>query len=236
MIKYSVPFDHIILDDFLELQKARELSNEFLDFDDHRWFYYNNPLENKKACNDYHLFPSETYRFFKYLNGPEFVEYLCNITGIKKLYPDYGLHGAGWHMHGRGGKLNVHLDYNIHPKLKLQRKLNLIYYLTEDWQTEWGGGLELWSHNEDTNQPKKLVKTIDNIFNRAVVFDTTQHSWHGFATPLNCPENIYRKSIAMYYLIDPPSDAVQRMRALYSPSSEQTDNPEIKKLIEERVK
>lgn len=236
MQKFSDPIDHIIIDDFLSIEKAKELSNEFPTFDSSVWFYYNNPLENKKTCNDYHKFPPETYRFFKYLNSPEFVEYICNITGIKKLYPDYGLHGAGWHMHGQGGKLNVHLDYNIHPKLKLQRKLNLIYYLTEDWDSKWGGGLELWSHNLETNEPKDLVKVIENKFNRAILFDTTQNSWHGFATPLICPENVYRKSIAMYYLIDPPENTTPRMRALYSPSSDQKNNSEIKKLIEERVK
>lgn len=236
MKKYSVPFDHIILDNFLDKEQAIILSNEFPEFDDKRWFYYNNPLENKKTCNEYYSFPSATYKFFKYLNSPEFVEYLCTITGIKKLYPDYGLHGAGWHIHGRGGKLNVHLDYNIHPKLNLQRKLNLIYYLTENWETQWGGGLELWSHDDETNQPKKLVKKIDNIFNRAIIFDTTQNSWHGFPEPLKCPEHTYRKSLAVYYLTDPPEGTDPRPRALYAPYKEQEKNPEILNLIEERIK
>jgi Rps23 Pro-64 3,4-dihydroxylase Tpa1-like proline 4-hydroxylase len=156
------------------------------------------------------------------------------MTGIQSLYPDIGLHGAGWHIHGTGGKLNVHLDYSLHPKLNLQRKLNLILYLTEDWDSSWGGGLELWSHDEQTNKPKKCEKVIDNVFNRAVIFDTTQNSWHGFPEPITCPEGTYRKSIAFYYLTDPPENVDKRKRALYAPYKEQETNVEILELIKKR--
>ena len=132
--------------------------------------------------------------------------------------------------------MNVHLDYSIHPKLKLQRKLNLIIYLEEDWNTEWGGNLEFWSHNKEKNKPDKIFVTIDNTFNRAVLFDTTQNSWHGFPEPLTCPEGKYRKSLAVYYLTDPPEGTDQRPRALYAPTKEQENDPEILKLIQERVK
>lgn len=132
--------------------------------------------------------------------------------------------------------MNVHLDYSIHPKLKLQRKLNLILYLSENWDSQWGGGLELWSHNKETNKPDNKVVTIDNIFNRAILFDTTQNSWHGFPTPLTCPEGIYRKSIAVYYLTDPPEGVDPRPRALYAPTKEQENDLNILTLIEERVK
>ena len=35
-------------------------------------------------------------------------------------------------------------DFNIHDKLKLERKLNLLIYLNEDWSPDFGGELELW--------------------------------------------------------------------------------------------
>lgn len=234
--KFENPFDHFVIDNFLEINWARLLSNDFLDYNDSNWFYYDTPLENKRTLNDYHRFPKETYKFLQYLNSTQFIQYLENLTGIKNLYPDYGLHGAGWHCHSTGGKLNIHLDYNLHPKLDLQRKLNLILYLTENWDKNWGGGLELWTHNHITNQPKEKYKNVENVFNRAIVFDTTQNSWHGFPNELICPKNVYRKSIAMYYLIDPPENTVKRMRALYAPREDQKDNLEIRKLIEQRSK
>ena len=230
------PFNHVVIDNFLEEELAKKLSAEFMDYNDPSWFCYNNPLEHKKTSNNWYHFPSETYKYMSYLNSEEFIKKIEDVTSISGLYPDIGLHGAGWHIHGRGGKLNVHKDYSIHPKLKLQRKLNIIIYLTEGWNPEWGGGLELWSHNEETNRPHKKVKTVDYKFNRAVIFDTTQNSWHGFADPLTCPDNVHRKSIAMYYLTNPPAEVDERQRALYAASDAQQDDPTINKFIEERAK
>jgi Rps23 Pro-64 3,4-dihydroxylase Tpa1-like proline 4-hydroxylase len=152
------------------------------------------------------------------------------------IVPDYGLHGAGYHIHKGGDHLNIHLDYSIHPKTNLQRKFNLILYLTPNWDPKWGGGLELWSHNYDTNQPKEKVKVVENIFRRAVIFDTTQHSWHGISEPINCPDNVFRKSIAMYYLTHVTKTADLRKRALYAPLDYQKENKKILELINERAK
>lgn len=230
------PYVHYIIDNFLSENEALELSNEFMDFNSPNWYEYNNPLEIKKACNNYYCFPEKTYNFFQYLNSPDFLQKISDITGLQEIHGDVGLHGAGWHIQGRGSKLNVHLDYSIHPKLKLQRKFNFIYYLTPNWNDEWGGNLELWSHDEQTGQPKELIKTVSNKFNRVVLFDASQNSWHGFSTPMTCPEGVYRKSIAMYYHIKPNTDAPERTRALYAPSEEQKDDLKILELIENRVK
>ena len=230
-----IPYDHWVLDDFFPVDVARRLANEFPDYNEPNWHWYNNPLENKKAKNHWYEFPQLTYQIFSHLNSTEFIETIREITGIQTLYPDVGLHGGGWHMHSRGGKLNIHLDYVINPKLDLQRKLNLIVYLTEDWDTSWGGGLELWSHNEETNLPDKREVVIDNIFNRAILFDTTQNSWHGLPQPITCPEGTYRKSIAVYYMTDLPEDTNQRKRALYAPTKEQANDSEVLDFIKERV-
>lgn len=230
------PFDHIVIDNFLEEPLARQLASEFMDYSNPNWFNYNNPLEHKKTNNNWYHFPPATYSFMSFLNSPSFIKKIESISSIPNLIPDIGLHGAGWHIHGRGGKLNIHLDYSIHPKLKLLRKLNLILYLSEEWNPEWGGGLELWSHDEKTGKPLKVETVVEVKFNRAILFDTTQYSWHGFPNPLNCPDGVYRKSIAMYYLVETLEDVDQRNRALYAPSKEQENDPNIIKLIEERSK
>lgn len=234
MFKY--PFTHTVTDNFLDHDLAQKLSQEFLPYQDTNWYFYNNPLENKKTINNWYLFPSTTYKFFNYLNSQEFIDKLKQQFSIETLYPDPGLHGAGWHIHGKGGKLNVHLDYNLHPKLGLQRKLNLILYLSENWDSAWGGNLEFWSHDSTNNEPKQKEAVIECQFNRAVIFDTTENSWHGFPQEINCPINYYRKSIAMYYLVDPPEQSEPRYRALYAPTEEQKNNSSIKELILNRVK
>ena len=95
--------------------------------------------------------------------------------------------------------------------------------------------MELWSHDEENNLPLNREVVVDNIFNRAILFDTTQNSWHGLPQPITCPEGVYRKSIAVYYMTDIPEDANQRKRALYAPTKEQENNSEVLEFIKERV-
>ncbi len=213
---YSNPFDHWVIDNFLDVEDAKLLSNQFIDYDSSQDIvHYHDWIAEKKACNSWNRFPPLTYKTFSNLLSLDFVSRLSEITGITPLYPDIGLHGGGWHMHKAGGNLAIHLDYSIHPKMSLQRKLNLILYLEEDYDPAWGGGLEYWSHDTDNNKPYKKVKEIEPIFNRAVLFDTTQNSWHGFPTPITCPEGKMRKSFAVYYMTEITSTAVDRYKAHY---------------------
>ena len=234
LFQSAEPYNHIVIDHFFEDGAARALVEEFPDFNSPLWYSYDNAIEKKRAMNNWDRFPKTTYKVFTYLNSPEFVRTLEEWTGIDRLYPDIGLHGGGWHAHGRGGKLNVHLDYSIHPKLQLERRLNLIVYLTPGWQPSWGGGLQLWSHNEATNSPKECVKVVDNVFNRAVLFDTTQNSWHGLPDAIACPEGEIRRSIAVYYLSEPKENAAKRGKALFAPHEDQKNDPSVLDLIRKR--
>jgi hypothetical protein len=230
------PFDHVVIDNFFTDEMVAQLVAEFPAYDaEGVWnAHYNNPIENKKACNHWDKFPRNTYQALHYLCGAAFEHAVEKITGRTGIQADIGLHGGGWHAHATNGKLNIHVDYNIHPKLQLQRHYNLIVYITPDWNPEWGGGLELWSHDPETNSPKKLVKTVENQFNRAVLFDTTQNSWHGLPADLNCPKGIVRQSLAVYYVTDPPQDADPRGKALFVPYGEQANDPAVLELIKKR--
>ena len=228
------PFDHCLVEDFFLPDVAKELETEFIDFEDSDWFSYKNPIEDKKALNDWNRFPSLTYKVFQELLSKEFVCLLEKLLD-EKVYVDNGLHGGGWHIHGVGGNLNPHLDYSIHPKMGKLRKLNIIVYMSSNLLSDHGGYLGLWSHNLLENSPDKLIKEIEPRFNRAVLFDTTQNSWHGISRPLIQPEGIYRKSLAVYYLVDPPSVVDGRQRALFAPREEQKGNQEILKLIKTRA-
>ena len=228
------PFDFVVIDDFFKKEFAKKLSTEFPAYDSEAWHGYNNPIEVKKVCNNWNLFPTNTYSTFSYFNSEEWLSYLSlKLTDGKKLYSDSGLNGGGWHTHKRGGKLNTHLDYSLHPKLGLQRKLNIIIYMNPNWKKEWGGALGLWG-NESAEKPGKLVASVWNKFNRAVIFDTTQNSWHGLPEPLVCPMDEARQSLAAYFLCKAPTNVDERGKALFAPTKEQEGDPEIVELIKKR--
>jgi Rps23 Pro-64 3,4-dihydroxylase Tpa1-like proline 4-hydroxylase len=232
--KGANPFDHCVVDDFLEEGVARALEAEFLQYEDPKWFYYKNAIEDKKALNDWNAFPALTYKVFRELISEDFMSILSEAVGVP-LYQDPGLHGGGWHIHGTGGNLNPHYDYSIHPKVGLQRKVNIIIYMSSNLEDAHGGHLGLWAHDDENNIPKELIKTVQPKFNRAVIFDTTQNSWHGMCKPLVQPEGIYRKSLAVYYLTTPPSDADQRERALFAAREEQKGDGAVEDLIRMRA-
>jgi hypothetical protein len=231
--KQGKPFFHCLVNNFFNKDIARNLEIEFPNYDSNEWHLYKNSLENKKTINSWNLFPNLTYSVFSYLNSQQFVNFLSERTGIE-LCSDPGLHGGGWHIHGIGGNLNPHLDYSIHPKLGKERRLNLIIYLSENLENSiHGGELGLWSARED-GECGILEKIIPTKFNSAVIFDTTQNSWHGMANKLTVPFGIYRKSIAVYYLTKPSSIASTRTRAYFAPREDQLGDDSVEYQIRMR--
>lgn len=232
---FEYPFFHTVIDDFLPESLAEGLFNEFPSYDSDVWFNYNNKIEHKRLLSDWRKFPKLTYQTFTFFNSNWMLETLSSLAG-DTLYSDQGLHGGGWHIHSNGGKLNPHLDYSIHPMLGLQRKLNLIVYLCKDWMDEYGGHFGLWSQNStNETQSGDLIKEIPVKFNRAVLFDTTQQSWHGLSREVSCPDGMYRMSLATYYLNQPMNDTDPRSRALFSPTEDQKNDEDIKELILKRA-
>ena len=128
------------------------------------------------------------------MNSAPVLRFLQELTGIVGLIPDPWYGGAGPHQIEPGGFLKVHVDFNLHPLLELDRRLNLLVYLNKDWREEYGGHLELW--NRDVSRCEKKVLPV---FNRTVVFSTTDFSFHGHPEPLACPEGRTRKSVSFYY-------------------------------------
>ena len=229
----AIPYNHVVIDNFFDEDFAKSLALEFPEYNSEKWHYYHNPLEDKKTCNHWDSFPKCTYQAFSYLTD-EFSHTMRFLLDDPNLRADQGLHGGGWHVHSVGGKNNIHLDYNIHPKLNLQRKLNIIIYMTPDWKKEWNGGLEIWDHDYILNKPNQCVKTIENRFNRAIIFDTTQNSWHGIPIELKFPEGVMRRSLAVYYITNPEKNAEPRKKALFAPYGNQENDPAILELIKKR--
>ncbi len=140
------------------------------------------------------LMPPASRGLVAYLNSQEFVDVLQEITGISDLHCDPQLLGGGIHAIGSGGFLKLHTDFNWHPALQMHRRLNLLVYLNEPWDPSWRGSVELWDENV-----KHRLFSLEPRLGNALVFETNDISYHGHPDPLETPEGIYRKSIAMYY-------------------------------------
>jgi len=191
----ALPFEHIKLDNFLKEEYAEQIYKNFpVDFEN--WHKYWNPIEVKYANDNIDTMDKSIKDLFYLLSSNKLIKTFCEITGIKDLEYDLYLHGAGLHAHPRFGRLNMHLDYEKHPKLKnKQRRLNIILYLTKDWKEEWNGDNQLW----DSNMKECVVKTYPK-FNSAIIFKTNELSWHGLPEKILCPEGTFRKSLAYYYI------------------------------------
>lgn len=188
------PFPHIAIDDLFDSDLLEGVLRDFPDPGDTTWRYFDNAQE-KKAGFDYRATVGPNLRqFLIFLNSPPMLEFLEKLTGIDGLVPDPYFGGAGPHQSFRGGFLKVHADFNWHPKLELDRRVNMLIYLNKDWREDYGGHLELW--NQDVSACEQRILPV---FNRTAVFNTTDFSFHGHPTPMQCPETMSRKSISMYY-------------------------------------
>ena len=132
---------------------------------------------------------------FNLLSTDKIIHILRKIIGINELIYDPYLHVSDLHSHPKYGRLNMHLDYEKHPISGKERRLNLIYFTNDDWKEEYNGDLQLW----DTTM-SKLLKKIYPKFNRAVIFKTSDYSWHGLPDKIICPDNMYRNTLAYYWI------------------------------------
>ena len=93
--KDNKPFNYCVIDDFFDINHAKQLGSEIPDFDSTQWYEYKNKIEIKKASNNWNIFPKTTYETFNYLNSNAFLDLLKGLTGINDLFPDQGLNGGG---------------------------------------------------------------------------------------------------------------------------------------------
>ncbi len=190
------PYPHIVLENFLNAKVLEECVKEFNELNKtDGWINYVHYNEKKRGLNKVDLLPATIKETISELNSPEFLQFLNRLTGIRNLQNDDRLEGGGVHQSGKGGFLNIHADFTVHPHHRnWQRRINVLVYLNKNWQDEWGGKLELWD-----KQMKACGKKISPVFNRCVIFNTDADSFHGHPEPMTCPEDQFRRSIALYY-------------------------------------
>jgi Rps23 Pro-64 3,4-dihydroxylase Tpa1-like proline 4-hydroxylase len=202
------PYPHIVMDDFFDEAILERVLDEFPGTQGEEWRRFQSENEVKLASQQERGISLFTRYLIYLLNSSTFLGFLERLTGIPDLISDPHLYGGGLHQIVPGGLLKVHVDFNTHRKFKLDRRLNLLVYLNKDWHEEYGGHFELW--DKDMTH---CVKKVLPVFNRVVVFSTSEISYHGHPDPLRCPEDRTRKSLALYYYSNGRPDAASGAQA-----------------------
>ncbi len=192
------PFPHIVLDNFINPDLAKDAHDNFPKPNSGEWIQYKHVNEQKLGKRDRTAIPELHLAIIDALNSRRFVEWLSELTGIKYLIADPSLEGGGLHQIECGGFLNIHADFTAHQHQKhWARRVNVLLYLNDNWKEDYGGHLELWARDMS-----KCEKKILPVLNRCVIFNTDRDSFHGHPHPLNTPEGTTRKSIALYYFTE----------------------------------
>jgi 2-oxoglutarate-Fe(II)-dependent oxygenase superfamily protein len=203
------PFKHVVIDDFLEVETCEALLADFPAFDPKFATDENGRIGQKAVIEKVSKISPAYARFYGYINSAEFLAAMSKLTGIPDLIADETLFGGGTHENREGQGLDTHIDFNIDERRMLHRRINLLIYLNKDWDDAWGGAIEL--HSNPRNPAVDEVKSYAPLFNRGLLFETNEYSWHGFRRitfPADRKQSS-RKSFSIYlYTKDRPASEV----------------------------
>ena len=199
------PFRHVVIEDFLARALCERLLADFPGFEARNALNERGEVGGKAVRMDVRDI-SDAYRELdRALQTPEFLDFVSAVTGIPGLLYDPDYIGGGTHENRQGQALDPHVDFNFHPRTRWHRRLNLIVYLNPEWEDAWGGSLEL--HSDPWNPLTNRTTSVAPLFNKVVIFETTETSWHGFSRIQLPPERaeLSRKSFAIYlYSVERP--------------------------------
>mgnify|MGYP001303743991 CR=1 FL=1 len=213
------PFKHVFMENFLEpafLQSVRRefpkppelLENEF------------GIVTAKHAVPNIRDIGPVFQAWDDLLKSEAFIAWVSAVTGIEGLIYDPEYHGAGTHNNMHGQSMDVHIDFNFHRTTGYHRRLNLIVYITEEWEEAWGGSIEF--HNDPWEPEVDRWVSFPCFGNNAVFFETNEISWHGFSE-IRLPEDkrhLSRKSLTVYYYSKerPAEEIGTRHQTIYVPN------------------
>ena len=197
------PFRHVVIEGFFQPAFCAALLKQFPAFDEKGAINEDGAVGGKSTQERVRSLGRPYEQLDDLVQRAEFLQLIGTVTGIDDLRYDPYYFGGGTHENRHGQDLDPHVDFNYHPVTHQHRRLNLIVYLNEEWDTRWGGALQL--HRDPYRPPKEdEIKTIAPLLNCCVIFETNEHSWHGFER-INLPghmQKLSRKSFALYYYTD----------------------------------
>lgn len=181
------PFPHLVVDGWWDHRLLAGVAAEFPAPDAPGWRRYRNGNERKLEGPE-PMWGARTQALFAAIaDRSADLEAAFGVPGLSMETV-----GGGYHCIEPGGYLAVHTDFTRSADTGRFRRLNLLIYLNEEW-ADPGGHLELWDAGA-------CVVDITPEFNRTVVFETSDRSWHGHPRPASR----WRRSVAAYFFSDEP--------------------------------
>lgn len=225
---------YCMADDILETTYAKHIQKEIIGSSMEQWDRYENPFEKKYTWRDKNKLLPLTKSLFDKLHTKEFIDFLSNFTGYE-LQEDKSKNWWGIHTFDNGDKLDIHVDAGRHPKNNLKKIITLGIYLSYNWSKECGGNIEFWKGTNSSNNDAKIYNknlSIEPIFNRCIIFENNDYSWHGAPEPCVCNENQKRIFVTCSYLTD-INDLIHknnRKKAFFVKLPNEPNDPEKDKL------
>ncbi len=244
------PFPHLVLEDFLAQDFCSELLAEFPPFNTRKALNEFGEVGLKATVENIRSLAPVYGRFDDLVSSPAFLKLMGRITDIPDLVHDPGYFGGGTHENLTGQNLDLHVDFNYHPETGRHRRLNMIVFLNREWDREWGGSLRLQYNPWVPPQETESVEVLP-VFNRCVLFETSEESWHGFDViripPEKAAEGVSRRSLSVYFYSDerPQEETAPEHSTVYVPSPlpasllaglSEEDAAEIQELVSRRDK
>ncbi|HEX8501931.1 MAG TPA: 2OG-Fe(II) oxygenase [Pyrinomonadaceae bacterium] len=192
------PFRHVVIDDFLEPAAAEQMLRDFPVFDPAKALNEMGEVGNKAVFENVADISPFYRRLAAHVQSQEFLEAVSAMTGVENLLGDPTLFGGGTHENLEGQELDPHVDFNYDERTWVHRRLNLLLYLNKEWEDAWGGSIEL--HSDPRRPEQNRVKVVTPLFNRCLIFETNERSWHGFSVIRLPPDkrHLSRKSFSLY--------------------------------------
>lgn len=171
--EFSLPsrINSCALDNLLPTEIANEIYGAFPSPED--MAIHKSLRENKRIAAQMDLYNPLLEEIVYAFQDLRIVTLVEEITGLEKMIPDKLLYAGGISLMGTGNFLNPHLDNSHDNYRENYRVLNLLYYVTPDWELDNGGNLELWDEGVNNTQ-----RVIHSKFNRLVLMITNKSSIH----------------------------------------------------------
>ncbi|HLN01120.1 MAG TPA: 2OG-Fe(II) oxygenase [Bryobacteraceae bacterium] len=213
---HADPFKHVLIENFFAPEFAERLLADFPSFDTRLAKNEMGQLGGKAVQMNIRTISPVYEELYAVIGGRPFLEFVSRLAGIPDLILDPKMYGGGTHDNQHGQELDPHVDFNYDEGRQLHRRLNLIVYMNKEWRTEWGGALEI--HSNPRLPDENRIRAFDPLFNRCVMFETNEYSWHGFPK-IDLPadkRHLSRKSISIYlYTKARPAEEIAPMHGTF---------------------